>query len=320
MTNTNLLQAMGSIDPKLIADAAPDVSQKKGTIAYERKKKNGWLKWGAMAACFGLILITAMTVLPGILKRLGDVIPPPVIDMPGPVVSNDDEPNSTDSPQLSDEPIGTVLPQPPEEDIFISFESVDDLILTLNTNYEQGAVGPEGTSMIEVSILQNIADKITSEKRFFVPVYNNFDLPLKNVSNLANILVETNSVYGIPLIWYYAELDGANVIISTGVLSSEQMEQIGNGGIAAWKDMQEELLATLPDNPNADEVTITANLAQIAIGEKSILSSITQYSTDPRYHVEFILDNLLYVKSYIYPEDFDRGILKDLSFEVMTVQ
>lgn len=61
MTNTNLLQAMGRIDPKLIADAAPDVPQKK-------EKKPGWIKWGAMAACLCLILTAAIVTLPGILK------------------------------------------------------------------------------------------------------------------------------------------------------------------------------------------------------------------------------------------------------------
>lgn len=49
MTNTNLLQAMGRIDPKLIADAALDVSQKK---AINRV----WPKWGVIAACLYLVI------------------------------------------------------------------------------------------------------------------------------------------------------------------------------------------------------------------------------------------------------------------------
>lgn len=44
MTNTNLLHAMGRIDLKLIADAAPDVRQKKCANKV-------WLKWGMVAAC-----------------------------------------------------------------------------------------------------------------------------------------------------------------------------------------------------------------------------------------------------------------------------
>ena len=50
MTNTNLLQAMGYIDSRLIADAAPDVARKK----YTNKK---WIKWVSLAAaCFTLVI------------------------------------------------------------------------------------------------------------------------------------------------------------------------------------------------------------------------------------------------------------------------
>jgi hypothetical protein len=50
MTNTDLLQAMGRIDPKLIADAAPDVAQKK-TV------NKTWVKWASLAACFAFVIV-----------------------------------------------------------------------------------------------------------------------------------------------------------------------------------------------------------------------------------------------------------------------
>lgn len=50
MTNTNLLQAMGRIDPKLIADGAPDAEQKKKTR----------VKWASLAACFCFAVMTAV--------------------------------------------------------------------------------------------------------------------------------------------------------------------------------------------------------------------------------------------------------------------
>lgn len=50
MTNANLLQAIGRIDPKLIADAAPDVPQKK-------TGNKTLIKWAfAVAACFALVM------------------------------------------------------------------------------------------------------------------------------------------------------------------------------------------------------------------------------------------------------------------------
>ena len=75
--------ALGKVNDKYIMEA----------ITYECKKKSSWLKWGTMAACFGLILTTTMMALSGILKGSGSVMPPPG---PGPVVNNGDELNSTD--------------------------------------------------------------------------------------------------------------------------------------------------------------------------------------------------------------------------------
>lgn len=52
MKNMNLLQAMGRIDSKLIADAAPDVEQK-------NPKNKTWVKWASFAACFVVLLFAA---------------------------------------------------------------------------------------------------------------------------------------------------------------------------------------------------------------------------------------------------------------------
>jgi len=73
--------ALGKVNDKYIMEA----------VAYERKKKAGWLKWGAMAACLGLIFTITMLKLPGILRGQGNIVPPPNSDVPGPVVSDDDQ-------------------------------------------------------------------------------------------------------------------------------------------------------------------------------------------------------------------------------------
>lgn len=65
--------ALGKVNDKYIMEA----------ITYERKKKSGWLKWGAMAACFGLIVTVALVTLPGILREPGDVTPSPNPNFPG---------------------------------------------------------------------------------------------------------------------------------------------------------------------------------------------------------------------------------------------
>jgi hypothetical protein len=57
MTDRNLLQAMGRIAPELIADAAPDAPQKKSA-------NKTWVRWGAVAACFCLIITATIIMIP----------------------------------------------------------------------------------------------------------------------------------------------------------------------------------------------------------------------------------------------------------------
>ncbi len=102
MNATQFSHALGKVNDKYIMEA----------ITYERKKKSGWLKWGAMAACFGLILTAALTTLPGILRGPGGVMPPPNPGY-GPAVSDGDH-------QSSGEPL-----QPPDErGITINWDNV----------------------------------------------------------------------------------------------------------------------------------------------------------------------------------------------------
>lgn len=102
MNTAQFSGALGNINDKYIMEA----------ITYERKGKNGWRKWGTLAACFGLILTAAMITLPGILKGPGSVMPPHV-SVPGPVVSDGDESN------------GTVPIEPSvEHDIIINWDNV----------------------------------------------------------------------------------------------------------------------------------------------------------------------------------------------------
>ncbi len=55
MTNINLVHAMGKIDPKLIADAAPDMLQNKSA-------KNTWIKWFSLAACLCLVIVCTFRI------------------------------------------------------------------------------------------------------------------------------------------------------------------------------------------------------------------------------------------------------------------
>ena len=102
MNAAQFSHALGKVNDKYIMEA----------ITYERKKKNSWLKWGAVAACFGLILTVALTTLPGILSGPGGVMPPPNPG-PGPAVSDGDHQNN-----------GEPLQPPGEREITINWDNV----------------------------------------------------------------------------------------------------------------------------------------------------------------------------------------------------
>jgi hypothetical protein len=80
-----------------------DILERSEAAAHGGKKKGEWLKWSAMAACLGLILTVTMAALPGILRGQGNIVPPPGLDVPGPVVSDDDHQPNTDPLQPASE-------------------------------------------------------------------------------------------------------------------------------------------------------------------------------------------------------------------------
>ena len=72
MTTTNIYRSLGGLDPELIMKAAPAEKVKK-------KKRNGWVKWASLAACFCLI-VSAIIVVP-MLRDSGNnpIINPPLL-------------------------------------------------------------------------------------------------------------------------------------------------------------------------------------------------------------------------------------------------
>ncbi len=106
-----------------------DILERSETNICGSEKKIGWLKWGTMAACFGLIFTLTMMTLPNILKGQGNIVPPPDPDVPGPVVSDDGDSQSSVNP----------LQPPAEKDIIINWDGVA-------VNESEG-LSPDGSSL-----------------------------------------------------------------------------------------------------------------------------------------------------------------------------
>lgn len=70
MNEKKFSDAMGELDSKYI-DEALNYRKK----AVQKAKKPGWIKWGAMAACFAVIVVTAVSILPSFLNQQGTTPP-----------------------------------------------------------------------------------------------------------------------------------------------------------------------------------------------------------------------------------------------------
>ena len=69
MTNKDLYQAFGGIDPKMIEAAAP-------AEKVQKHKSNIRMRWGAIAACFAVVVASIMVMMPMLFE--GDSPMPPV--------------------------------------------------------------------------------------------------------------------------------------------------------------------------------------------------------------------------------------------------
>lgn len=61
MTNKEFYREFGNIDPKMIEAAAP-------AEKVQKKKKNTWVKWVSIAACFCLIVTATVLLIPHIIR------------------------------------------------------------------------------------------------------------------------------------------------------------------------------------------------------------------------------------------------------------
>ncbi|MGM9643439.1 MAG: hypothetical protein ACI3XI_09545 [Eubacteriales bacterium] len=72
MTNKNIYRSLGGLDPELIAKAAP-------AEKVQKKKKNDWVKWVSIAACFVLVAGSILGA-PSIMELFNYVEPSDTID------------------------------------------------------------------------------------------------------------------------------------------------------------------------------------------------------------------------------------------------
>ncbi|WP_294474474.1 hypothetical protein [uncultured Intestinimonas sp.] len=137
MTNEKLYEVLGDINEKHINEAR----------AYHRAKKPGWVKWGTMAACLCLMVVTAVSVLPNYLNQQGTI---PL-----------DNPNGV----IVDNPTDDTMPATSEIHISMSNIVMNQISDSFNTDYAR--YNPE----TDIKVVWNREDIIAYYGTDLVPAY-----------------------------------------------------------------------------------------------------------------------------------------------------
>lgn len=88
------------MNTKLFSEAMSEVNDKYyEEAANYHCKKHGWIKWSAMAACFTVVLFTALSVLPNYFRQQGTTPPdnPNGVSVDNPIDTADDDTTPTTS-------------------------------------------------------------------------------------------------------------------------------------------------------------------------------------------------------------------------------
>ncbi len=286
MTNNNLLQAMGRIDPKLVADAAPDVPQKKPA-------NKTWVKWASLAASLAL-LVSVIVVIP-MLQEDGwgtyylSIINPTI---------GEDPPFGDGAPGLYQTTFG--------------FDSYKDMIK---------AFGKHDFNPVSYSIQDlkkhmgepytHFVDKVNTDKSFPQPLIDNKPITYRNKEGFSNITFLVNELYDLPWIWYFPNVStGENFYISMTYLPNSEKQR----NMTASEVIKE----LSPNSANIDNLGAQHESIynkQMKLNDREVTALVIEYKEDTRDSIFFVYDDLLVLvrcDSDVWSEEW----FADLSFAV----
>ena len=194
--------------------------------AGRSKAKVIWIRIGAVAACF-VVILSAVMILPMLGGGSPEIFDPP-FDFPfiGGIPNED--------------------PTPPQHASF-DFDSYRKMIrgfkqsgLLAGSNSIQGIKGSMGETYTA------FVDKVAKDGEFPHPMLNSQPIPYQNMEGFSNITFFPSELYGLPWVWYHCLVEGERVNI--------QITYPACKGVAVdpTKDASEMLKAIAPNAVNVD--------------------------------------------------------------------
>ena len=257
-------EGLNYLDPDLIEK---HIEQKERLRQKKQKAKGIWLRFGAIAACF-LLIVSAVIVVPMLREDDPGVIPGPGAEI--------------------------ILPSPPEYSSY-DYESYEDihaaLANPLASQFEQ--LRTEQGNCGEL-YQQTLSDFASGEIKVAVPQINGENINLRNQEGFSNITWFTNELYNLPWLWYHCLVDEKELTVSIAYLNVLDRSELDSA-----MSYYEVLKMISPNSPLPDNYKKFASYkniyeTDITLGNGTKATAmISELKNDPRIYVGLYCDGML---------------------------
>ena len=257
-------EGLNHIDSDLVEK---HVEQKDRLRQKNKNSKGIWLRLGALAACF-LLIVSAIVIVP---------------------MLREDDPGITPGPGVE-----IVLPSPPAYSSY-DYKSYADVRSALTNpfslEYMQLRLEQENCGEL---YQQTLSDFASGEIKVVVPQINGKKIPLRNQEGFSNITWFTSELYNLPWLWYHCMVNEENLTVSIAypcVLDRAELDSATS--------YYEVLKMIAPNAPSPDNYKGSASYKniyekEITLGDdKTVTAMISELKNDSRIYVCLYLDGKL---------------------------
>ena len=220
--------------------------------AGRSKSQRAWMRVGAVAACFAVVLCAVM-ILPMLGVGSPEVFDPP-FELPFWGGSSNEDPSPPQHSSFDFDSYRKMIRGFKKSGLLAGSESIQGI---------KGSMGETYTAFV---------DKVAQDGEFPQPMLNSQPIPYQNREGFSNITFFPSELYGLPWVWYHCLVEGERVNI--------QITYPACKGVAVdpAKDVSEMLKAIAPNAVNVDnfkdrptyEAVYLQNIP-MATGEVSVL-------------------------------------------------
>ena len=257
-------EGLNHLDPDLVEKY---VEQKDRLRQKNKKPKSVWLRFGAIAACF-LLIVSAVIVVP--MLREDD---PGVIPGPGGEI---------------------ILPSPPEYSSY-DYESYNDIHAALTNplapQFEQLRTEQKNCGEL---YQQTLSDFASGEIKVAVPQIGGKNIDLRNQEGFSNVTWFTNELYNLPWLWYHCLINEQDLTVSIAYLSVLDRTELNSA-----TSYYQVLKMISPNSPSPDNYKKSASYKniyekEITLGNgETVTAMISELKNDSRIYVCLYLDGML---------------------------